>query len=77
MEFLGPLIGPTTQRQQELRPTIDQVLRQWKKTRATLNDTHLRWRLVPPNEPALDRVFNDAVAVAKEGVHRLTKLAGS
>lgn len=54
--------------------TAEQVLREWEKTRAILNETQLRWRLAPRNEPALERVVNDTVAVAWEGVYRLKKL---
>lgn len=74
MEFLEALIGPMTLRQPEQRPTAEQVSREWQKIRATLNDTDLRWRLGPKNEPAFDRVVNDTVAVAWEGVYRLKKL---
>lgn len=40
----------------------------------TEDNQHLRWRLSPKNEPALERVVNDTVAVAWEGVYRLKKL---
>ncbi|KAI0629616.1 kinase-like domain-containing protein [Trametes polyzona] len=72
-EFLVPLIEPMTRRQPELRPTAEQVLQQWKKERAKINDTLFRWRLAPKNEPPLERVVNDTVAVAWEGMYRLKK----
>ncbi|KAI0629585.1 kinase-like protein [Trametes polyzona] len=72
-DFLLPLIEPMTQRRPELRPTADQVLRKWTEQRATLNETLLRWRLVPRDEQPLSRVVNDTVAVAWEGVYRLKK----
>ncbi|OJT07918.1 hypothetical protein TRAPUB_1197 [Trametes pubescens] len=74
MEFLLSLIETTTQRRPELRPTAEQVRREWEKTRATINESFFRWRLAPKNEPALERVVNDTVAVAWEGVYRLKKL---
>ncbi|OJT07915.1 hypothetical protein TRAPUB_1194 [Trametes pubescens] len=74
MEFLEALIRPMTLRQPEQRPTAEQVSREWQRIRAALNDTDLRWRLGPKNEPAFDRVVNDTVAVAWEGVYRLKKL---
>lgn len=73
MDFLRSLIELMTQQQPKLRPTAEQVLQEWGRTRATLNDTHLRWRLGPKDEPALERVVNDTVAVAWEGVYRLKK----
>ncbi|KAI0629598.1 kinase-like protein [Trametes polyzona] len=72
-DFLLPLIEPMTQRLPELRPTADQVLRMWQEQRATLNETLLRWRLVRRDEQPLQRVVNDTVAVAWEGVYRLKK----
>ncbi|KAI0629610.1 kinase-like domain-containing protein [Trametes polyzona] len=72
-EFLHPLIESMTQTKPELRPTAHQVFREWEGIRTTLNDSLFRWRLVPRNEPPLDRVVNDTVAVAWEGVYRLKK----
>lgn len=73
MEFLLALIEPMKRRQPELRPTAEQVLQQWEKTRATINESLFRWRLAPKGEPALERVVNDTVAVAWEGVYRIKK----
>ncbi|KAI0629607.1 kinase-like domain-containing protein [Trametes polyzona] len=73
VEFLAALIEPMVQKQPALRPTAELVLREWTKIRATLNESRLRWRLVPKNEAPLERVVNDTVAVAWEGVYRLKK----
>ncbi|KAI0365105.1 hypothetical protein BV20DRAFT_1056735 [Pilatotrama ljubarskyi] len=73
MDFLPSIIEPMTQRRPELRPTAQEILREWEKTRATIKESLFRWRLAPKAEPAFDRVVNDTVAVAWEGVYRLKK----
>lgn len=73
MEFLPSLIEQMTQRQPERRSTAEQVLREWQRARATINESLFRWRLAPKDEPALERVVNDTVAVAWEGVYRIKK----
>ncbi|KAI0824583.1 kinase-like protein [Trametes gibbosa] len=77
MEFLLRLIEPMTRRQPETRPTAEQVLVEWQSTRAELNESLFRWRLGPKSEPAIERMFNDTVAVALEGIYRLRKLVGT
>ncbi|KAI0828178.1 kinase-like protein [Trametes gibbosa] len=77
MEFLLRLIEPMTRRQPETRPTAEQVLVEWQSTRAELNESLFRWRLGPKSEPAIERMFNDTVAVAREGIFRLRKLVGT
>ncbi|KAH9851120.1 kinase-like domain-containing protein [Lenzites betulinus] len=73
VEFLPSLTVPMTQTQPGLRPSAAQVSEQWTKMRASFNDASLRWRLVPKDEQPLERVVNDTVAVAWEGVYRLKK----
>ncbi|KAI0828026.1 kinase-like domain-containing protein [Trametes gibbosa] len=71
VDFLLSLIEPMTQKEPGRRPTAQEVAREWEKTRTTLNESLLRWRLVPKGEAPLERVVNDTVAVAWEGVYRL------
>ncbi|KAI0774951.1 kinase-like domain-containing protein [Trametes elegans] len=73
MEFLLPLIEPMKQMEPHLRPMVEEVMQEWVKTRATVTEYLFRWRLAPKVEPAIERVVNDTVAVAREGVYRLTK----
>ncbi|KAI0629620.1 kinase-like domain-containing protein [Trametes polyzona] len=73
VDFLRTLVEPMLQRRPDLRPTIEQVAANWRSIRASFNDTSIRWRLVPKNEAPLERVVNDTVAVAWEGVYRLKK----
>ncbi|KAI0765741.1 hypothetical protein BD413DRAFT_637951 [Trametes elegans] len=72
MQFLLPLIEPMKQMEPHLRPTVEEVMQEWVKTRATVAEYLFRWRLAPKVEPAIERVVNDTVAVAREGVYRLT-----
>ena len=60
----------------EERPTAEQILQEWQQKRATLNDSLFRWRLVPKSEQTIERVVNDTVAVAWEGIYHLKKLVG-
>ncbi|KAI0676119.1 kinase-like domain-containing protein [Trametes maxima] len=71
VEFLLPIIEPMTLQQSEDRPTAEQALQEWKKRRANIQDSLYRWRLGHKSEPTLERVVNDTVAVAWEGVYRL------
>ncbi|KAI0365099.1 kinase-like protein [Pilatotrama ljubarskyi] len=76
MDFLVPLIDKMKRRRPEERPTAEEVLREWESIRADLDESLFRWRLGPKSEPAIERMFNDTVAVAWEGVYRLRKLVG-
>ncbi|KAI9069043.1 hypothetical protein FKP32DRAFT_1617742 [Trametes sanguinea] len=76
VDFLHSLTGLMKQQRPEDRPTAEEALREWKKTRATLSDSLFRWRLVPNNEAPMERVVNDTVAVAWEGIHHLKELVG-
>ncbi|CDO77756.1 hypothetical protein BN946_scf184993.g19 [Trametes cinnabarina] len=76
MEFLSSLVESMTRQQPQQRPTAEQALQEWMKTRATLGETLFRWRLAPKEEPAIERVVNDTVAVAWEGIYHLKKLVG-
>ncbi|OSD00970.1 kinase-like protein [Trametes coccinea BRFM310] len=76
VEFLYSLIELMKQRRPEDRPTAEEALWEWKKIRATLSDSLFRWRLVPKTEAPMERVVNDTVAVAWEGVYRLKEFVG-
>ncbi|KAJ2985791.1 hypothetical protein NUW54_g10029 [Trametes sanguinea] len=76
VEFLHSLIETMKQQRPDQRPTADQALREWQKTRATLSESLFRWRLVPKEEPPIERVVNDTIAVAWEGIYHLKKLVG-
>ncbi|KAJ8482818.1 hypothetical protein ONZ51_g5120 [Trametes cubensis] len=73
-DFLLPLVEQLRRVQPEQRLTAAQALREWQRIRATINDSLFRWRLVPKSEQAIERVVNDTVAVAWEGIYHLKKL---
>ncbi|CDO69426.1 hypothetical protein BN946_scf184791.g21 [Trametes cinnabarina] len=75
-DFLVSLIERMKRERPEQRPTAEQALQEWQKIRATLKDPQLRWRLVSQSEQPIERVVNDTVAVAWEGLHHLKKLVG-
>ena len=58
----------------EARPTTEEALQQWKNIKTTLHPSLNRWRLGSKSEPAIERVFNDTVAAAWNGLHSLRKL---
>ncbi|KAI9069041.1 kinase-like protein [Trametes sanguinea] len=76
VEFLQSIIEPMKGVRPEQRPTAEQALRDWQRNRATLSDSLFRWRLVPRSEAPIERVVNDTVAVAWEGIYHLKKLVG-
>ncbi|OSD00975.1 kinase-like protein [Trametes coccinea BRFM310] len=76
VEFLQSLIEMMRQQRPDQRPTADEALREWQKIRESLSESLFRWRLVPKAEPPIERVVNDTVALAWEGIHHLKKLVG-
>ncbi|RPD57465.1 kinase-like protein [Lentinus tigrinus ALCF2SS1-7] len=74
MEWMADLIVPMRQTQPEARPTIDEVLERWKEIKTTLHPSLYRWRLGSKSEPAIERVFNNTVAAAWNGIYSLRKL---
>ena len=73
-DFLEPLIELMKQERPQERPTAEQALEAWQRKRATLSESLFRWRLVPKSEQAIERVVNDTVAVAWEGIYHLKRL---
>ncbi|KAH9888332.1 kinase-like domain-containing protein [Cubamyces lactineus] len=73
-DFLEPLIELMKRERPQERPTAEQTLQEWQRKRATLSESLFRWRLVPKSEQAIERVVNDTVAVAWEGIYHLKKL---
>ena len=68
------LIEPMKQRIPESRPPMDVVLARWKTIKAAINTSTFRWRLVPRSEATIERVINNTVAAAWEGLSQLKKL---
>ena len=74
MEFMTDLLARMRQPRPEARPTIEEALQQWQHIKTTLHPSLNRWRLGSKSEPAIERVFNDTVAAAWNGLHSLRKL---
>ncbi|TFK85937.1 kinase-like protein [Polyporus arcularius HHB13444] len=74
MEFMEKLLVPMRQAQPQARPTADEALALWKQIKAALNPSLYRWRLGSKSEPAIERMFNDTVAYAWNGLYSLRKL---
>lgn len=73
MQFILPLIERMTRQRPEQRPTADELLAQWVGIRDSLDKSTFRWRLALRGEPAIGRMFNDTVALARESISSLTK----
>ena len=64
------MINKMKQREPQFRPTIDEVLVQWKTIRAEKASIASR-RLSPKSETVVERAFNDTVAAAWGGFKTL------
>ncbi|KAI0774924.1 kinase-like domain-containing protein [Trametes elegans] len=73
MQFLVPLIEKMRRTSPASRPTALELLAQWEEIRADLRESLYRWRLGSKSEPAIERMFNDTFAVAREGIYHLKK----
>ncbi len=76
MEFMNMenLLVLMRQHQPEARPTMEQVLGTWKHVKTTFHPSLYRWRLGSKSEPAIERMFNNTVAAAWNGLYSLRKL---
>ncbi|OSC97551.1 kinase-like protein [Trametes coccinea BRFM310] len=73
LEFLRDLIDVMKRQQPEQRPPVPELVQMFVKVRKSRNPSSLRWRLAPKSEPAYERLFNDTVAVAKNGLSQLRR----
>ena len=71
---MSDLLERMRQHEPAARPTIDQALALWKDIKATLPSSSYRARLAPRSEPAIERVLNDTVAAAWNGLYSLKRL---
>ncbi|CDO69429.1 hypothetical protein BN946_scf184791.g24 [Trametes cinnabarina] len=72
-DFLAPIVEKMRQQVPEDRPSAADLLHEWEGLRADIKESLYRWRLGPKSEPPLERVLNDTVAVAWEGIYHLKK----
>ncbi|KAJ2998331.1 hypothetical protein NUW54_g7042 [Trametes sanguinea] len=76
LEFLRPLIDSMKQRQPELRlPAADLVVL-YDQILTTLSKNAPRWRLSLKSEGPLERMLNDTVAVAWNGISNMKRYVG-
>ncbi|KAI0774908.1 hypothetical protein BD413DRAFT_677962 [Trametes elegans] len=73
MQFLVPLIEKVMCTSPASRPTAPELLGQWEEIRAGLSESLYRWGLGPKSEPAIERMFNDTFAAAREDIYHLKK----
>ncbi|KAI0645026.1 kinase-like domain-containing protein [Trametes meyenii] len=76
VEFLRPLMGCMKQRQPDLRPPADELVKMFQQVRALVPDNDIRWRLVERSEQPYEKFLNDTVAVAREGISNLKRMVG-
>ncbi|RPD57825.1 hypothetical protein L226DRAFT_494930 [Lentinus tigrinus ALCF2SS1-7] len=74
VDFLMELIEPMKQREPAARPSAHKLVSNFKEIRDRQSPSSYRWRLGSKSEPAYERMFNDTVAVAREGLSQLRRL---
>ena len=68
------LVDPMKQREPALRPSAGELVSRFNDICNRQSPSSYRWRLGSKSEPAYERMFNDTVAVAWEGLSQLRKL---
>ena len=74
VDFLMDLIEPMKQREPVSRPPADELVSRFKEIRNRQGPLSYHWRLGSKSEPAYERMLNDTVAIAWEGISQLRKL---
>ncbi|KAJ3013593.1 hypothetical protein NUW54_g1546 [Trametes sanguinea] len=77
LEFLRPLIDSMKQRQPEMRLPATELVLLFEQILTTVNNKARRWRLSLKSEGPYERVLNDAVAVAWNGITNIKRSLGS
>ncbi|KAI0330382.1 hypothetical protein GY45DRAFT_1250942 [Cubamyces sp. BRFM 1775] len=73
LDFLRSLIDAMKRQQPSLRPTADELVEMFQKTKQTLTPSGIRWRLGAKSEPAYERLLYDTVAAAKDSLSQLRR----
>ncbi|CDO77289.1 hypothetical protein BN946_scf184753.g39 [Trametes cinnabarina] len=76
LEFLRPIIATMKQRQPELRLPADELVVLYKQILHTVNKNAPQWRLGLKSEGPYERMLNDTVAVARNGINNLKRYVG-
>ncbi|KAI9067213.1 hypothetical protein FKP32DRAFT_1644465 [Trametes sanguinea] len=76
LEFLRPLIDSMKRRQPEMRLPATELVTLFEQVLTTVNKKAWRWRLSLKSEGPYERVLNDTVAVAWNGITNLKRYVG-
>ncbi|KAI0351973.1 kinase-like protein [Trametes cingulata] len=74
--FLRALVEMMRQQDPHVRPSAAELVTMYNQMRALLQESALRRRLVLSSEHTYERLFNDTVAVAREGISNLKRMVG-
>ncbi|KAI0364009.1 kinase-like protein [Pilatotrama ljubarskyi] len=74
--FLRPLLDLMRHHDPDGRPSAEELVKMYNQMRALMQEPTLRRRLVLSSEAAYERLFNDTVAVAREGINNLKRMVG-
>lgn len=75
-DFLKPLVDCMKQKQPELRPPAFELINMFRQLRKLENPSKGRWRLSPRSESAPERMINDTIAAARDGLSNLKRFVG-
>lgn len=64
------------QRQPELRPPASELITMFQQLCKLENPSKSRWRLSPRSESAPERMVNDTIAAARDGLSNLRRFVG-
>ncbi|KAI9067211.1 hypothetical protein FKP32DRAFT_1564216 [Trametes sanguinea] len=76
LEILQPLIDSMKQRQPEMRLPASELVVLFEQISRTVSKNAWRWRLSLKSERPYERVLNDTVAVAWNGINNLKRYVG-
>ncbi|KAI0827734.1 kinase-like domain-containing protein [Trametes gibbosa] len=72
-DFIRPLVDCMRQQQPSLRPTAGELVGMFYQLCKLESPAKSRWRLSPRTESAPERMLNDAVAAARDGIRDLRR----
>ncbi|EIW54109.1 uncharacterized protein TRAVEDRAFT_51834 [Trametes versicolor FP-101664 SS1] len=75
-DFLKPLVYCMKQRQPDLRPPASELVTMFQQLCKLENPSKSRWRLSPRTESAPERMVNDTIAAARDGLSNLRRFVG-
>ncbi|KAH9851119.1 kinase-like domain-containing protein [Lenzites betulinus] len=77
IDFIKPLVDCMRQRQPDVRPGADELVRMFQQLCSIANPSKSRWsRLSPRSEATPERILKDAVAAARHGYQDIRRIVG-